>query len=186
MKKLFTYNIEKLSYEPITTVGYMPYVGALALAFGLGWMSSTNTIFNRIIHNNTTIVTTIPFSEDALIEQLNKCNVKYPHIVLAQAKLESNNFTSKVFKENNNMFGMRKARRRITSSQSEKNTYAYYRDWVDCVYDYAMYQSEVMCSVSNEDGYFAKLGEKYAEDPLYVTKLKGMIKQKKLKTIFED
>ena len=186
MKKLFVYNTEKLSYEPIKPVGYAPYVGAALLAFGLGWVSSTSNTFNKIIHNNTTIVTTIPFSENALVEQLNKCNVKYPHIVLAQAKLESNNFTSQVFKQNNNLFGMRKARRRITSSQSEKNTYAYYRDWVDCVYDYAMYQSEVMCSVSNEDEYFIKLGERYAEDPMYVSKLKGMIKTNKLKSIFED
>jgi flagellum-specific peptidoglycan hydrolase FlgJ len=132
------------------------------------------------------MVHTEKFSEGALVELLMDCNVKYPYIVLAQAKLESGNFTSKIFKQNNNMFGMRKARRRITSSQSEKNTYAYYRDWVDCVYDYAMYQSNVMCDVTSENQYFDKLSARYAEDSTYVSKLKDIIDREKLKTIFEE
>jgi hypothetical protein len=84
------------------------------------------------------------------------------------------------------MFGMRKARQRITAAQSEKDTYAYYRDWIDCVYDYAMYQGSVMCNVSNEADYFAKLGERYAEDSLYVPKLKQIIKKENLKSVFEE
>ena len=114
------------------------------------------------------------------------CNIKYPHIVLAQAKQESGHFTSRIFKQNHNMFGMRKARQRITSAQDEKNTYAFYRDWMDCVYDMGMYQSSVMCNVSNENEYFAKLGARYAEDPMYITRLKNIIEKEKLKTIFEE
>ena len=162
----------------------------LRIIDALSGVSSSNIIINKIIHINqvdTTIVTqSKPFSEEALIELLKDCNMKYPHIVLAQAKVESGNFKSKLFKQNHNMFGMRKARQRITTAQSEKNTYSFYRDWMDCVYDYAMYQSTVMCTISNEDEYFARLGERYAEDPAYVNKLKEIIKNEKLKTIFED
>ena len=81
---------------------------------------------------------------------------------------------------------MRKAHHRITSAQSEQNTYAYYRDWVDCVYDYAMYQSEVMCNITSEEQYFNKLGAKYAQDSSYVHTLKNAISSGNLKSIFEE
>ncbi len=187
---LFYFDKNKLTYEKVPFKTYIKWVGAAGVIFTLGWVSSKNETINKIIHINqidtTIIAQSKPFSEDALIELLKDCNMKYPHIVLAQAKVESGNFKSKVFKQNHNMFGMRKARQRITSAQSEKNTYAYYRDWMDCVYDYAMYQSAVMCVASNEEEYFARLGERYAEDPNYVAVLKQVIKTKKLKNIFEE
>jgi hypothetical protein len=187
--KLFYFNKEKLVYVPVKfRTPIIGFLTLIVLVFGLGYASSNKAI-SRIIHRKTTDTITIPsvpFSEKALIKLLESCNVKYPHIVLAQAKLESGNFTSKVFKQNNNMFGMRKARQRVTSAQGEKNTYASYRDWVDCVYDYAMYQSSVMCNVSNESEYFRKLGERYAEDSLYVSRLQRIIETEKLKNIFEN
>jgi hypothetical protein len=189
MKKLFYYNKEKLVYESVHPKTYLKYAGVLIVAFGLGWVTSTNKIVNRIISKHqvdTLVFHTTPFSEDALVTLLKECNMKYPHIVLAQARLESNNFKSAAFKRNNNMFGMKRAYQRITTAQNKKDTYAVYRDWVDCVYDYAMYQSSVMCNVSNEGEYFAKLGERYAEDPLYVLKLKKMIEEQKLRVMFED
>jgi len=187
MRKLFYFNKEKCTFETIKPKGYLPGLGALLIAFGLGWASNTKVV-TRIFYgkNDTIVVHSTEFSEQALIEMLMDCNVKYPHIVLAQAKLESGHFTSKIFKQNHNMFGMRKAHQRITSAQDEKDTYAFYRDWMDCVYDYAMYQSSVMCSVSNENEYFAKLSTRYAEDPMYVTRLKAIIEKEKLKTIFEE
>ena len=188
MKTLFKYNEKKLSYEKVGPKTYYAGAGMLVATFGLGWMLSTNTTIDRIIHRvtDTVEISATHFSENALIRLLKENNIKYPHIVLAQAKLESNNFTSKIFKQNNNMFGMRRAHQRITTAQDERNTYALYRDWIDGVHDMGMYQSTVMCSVSSEEGYFNKLGERYAEDSLYVTKLKSIIKNEKLKNLFED
>ena len=37
------------------------------------------------------------FSEEKLIEKIHRLNFKFPHIVLAQAKLESGNFKSAIF-----------------------------------------------------------------------------------------
>jgi len=188
MKKLYYFNKEQFRYEPLKTKGYILGLGILiVLTFSLGFVSNTK-IVNRIFHGRVDTVTvhSEKFSEQALIELLMDCNIKYPYIVLAQAKLESGNFTSKVFKQNNNMFGMRKARRRITSALCEKNTYACYRDWIDCVFDYCMYQSNVMCNITSENEYFAKLGERYAEDSTYVSKLKNIIDKENLKVIFEE
>lgn len=191
MNNLFSFNNKTLTYEKIKSKSYIKIgtyiVGGFIFLFILGWLSGTNNYiikrFNKteIVESNKT-----PFSEENLIKMFKDCNIKYPYIVLAQAKLESGNFTSKLFRENNNMFGMRKARQRITTAQTEKGNYAYYRDWLDCVYDYAMYQSSVMCTVNNETEYFSKLGERYAEDSTYVSKLKNIIKKEKLKSIFED
>ena len=84
------------------------------------------------------------------------------------------------------MFGMRKARQRVTTAQGEKNEYAYYRDWIDCVYDYAMWSACVTSGLSTEIEYFNKLSERYAEDSSYVLKLKDIINKEKLKNLFED
>lgn len=164
---------------------YLYIICFSALIFAIGWATNTR-IVEKIITIEDPPEPRIPFSEDALINLIEECHIKYPYIVLAQARLESGHFTSKVFKENHNMFGMRKANQRITSAKGEKNTYAYYRDWMDCVYDYAMYQSSVMCSVSNENEYLNRLGAKYAEDPEYVVKLKRIIQDEKIKSMFED
>lgn len=180
---LYYYDKKTLKFEKIKLEFYLILVLLLICIYAIGWQPSTN-----MFTNSTDCSSEKPqrFSEDALIELLKDCNVKYPHIVLAQAKLESGHFTSTIFKQNNNMFGMRKARQRITTAQTEKSTYAYYRDWKDCVYDYCMYQSSVMCSVSNENEYFAKLGARYAEDSMYVFRLKSLIRSEKLKDIFEE
>lgn len=63
-----------------------------------------------------------------------------PYIV-AQAKLESGNFTSRVFKLNNNYFGMKMPKVRPTTASSpgllspEGNNYAYYNSESDSVAD---------------------------------------------------
>lgn len=187
MKKLCFFNKEKCTYEPVKPKEYLIGLGTLALVFGLGWASNTKVISKIFYGKNDTIqIPTIKFSEQALIETLMDCNIKYPHIVLAQAKLESGNFTSKVFKQNHNMFGMKKAKRRITSSQEGNNSYAFYRDWVDCVYDYGMWSQNMLCNVSSESEYFNKLQERYAEDSMYVSKLKTIIEKEKLKALFEE
>ena len=190
MRALFYFNKTKLTFEKVKAKTYLYILGILLLVFLLGRFSNTATFTSvvRIITHkpDTLIIHGQPFSENALIELLKDCNLKYPYIVLAQAKLESSRFSSKIFRQNHNMFGMRKARQRITAAQSEKDTYAFYRDWIDCVYDYGLWQSNIICNVSNEDEYFAKLSERYAEDPMYVLKLKKLIKDEKLKSIFEE
>jgi len=179
---LYYYNKTQLRFEKVKFRVYLLATLLLMLIFLLNWKPKLYSDL-ELEH----ISTKNPyFTENALIKLLKDCNVKYPHIVLAQAKLESAGFTSEVFKNNNNMFGMRKAYQRITTAQSEKMTYAYYKDWRESVFDYAMYQSEAMGSVSNENEYYAKLGSRYAEDPQYIFKLQNLVKREKLKDIFRD
>jgi len=188
--KLFKYNTETLTFDKvrIKPKTYLITAAVVGGIYWLGWVSNIQ-IVDRIIHRKSTDTVLVhgqPFSEEALIELLKDCNMKYPHIVLAQAKVESGHYKSRIFKQNNNLFGMRRARIRVTTAQGDKDTFAYYRDWMDCVYDYAMYQTSVMCNVSSEEQYLQKLGEKYAQDTIYIPALKAIIEREKLKNKFEE
>jgi hypothetical protein len=124
------------------------------------------------------------FSEDKLIERLKELNVKFPYIAFAQAKLETGNFTSKIFRENNNLFGMREAKQRITTAQGTEHNHAYYHSWYESVLDYSFYQCRYLSGINTEEQYFQYLGQSYAENPNYVSILKDMIVKENLKARF--
>lgn len=124
------------------------------------------------------------FSEAKLIEKLKELNIKFPHIVLAQSKLETGNFTSKVFRENNNCFGMREAKQRITTAKGTENNHAYYHTWYESVLDYSFYQCKYLSNLTTEEQYFQYLSQSYAENPNYVSILKDMISKENLKSRF--
>lgn len=124
------------------------------------------------------------FSEEKLITKIKELNIKFPHIVLAQAKLETGNFTSKVFKENNNLFGMKESSIRITTSKGTENNHAYYNNWYESVLDYSFYQCRYLSNIQTEEQYLQYLGQSYAENPKYVDTLINMIKKENLKKYF--
>lgn len=126
----------------------------------------------------------LEFSEEKLIELLKELNVKYPHIVLAQAKLETGHFKSKIFNENNNLFGMKEAKVRIHTAKGTKNEHAYYENWVESVYDYAFYQSTYHSDKKNERQYYKALDKSYAESKNYSETLQKIIDRENLYEVF--
>jgi flagellum-specific peptidoglycan hydrolase FlgJ len=117
--------------------------------------------------------------QEQIEETIYKMNFKYPHIVLAQAKLESSNFNSTIFKENNNLFGMKQARTRPTTATGTSRSHATYGTWKDSIVDYALYSSTYL-SGKTENEYYAYLGRNYAQDPEYVTKLRQIVEKENL------
>lgn len=115
------------------------------------------------------------FSPEKLKAYILELNIKFPHIVYAQAKLETGEFKSKIFKENNNLFGLKQAKRRPTTNKGEENGHAYYDNWKESVVDYGFYSARFLCEIKTEDEYFQYLSQNYAEDPNYVVKLKQII-----------
>lgn len=122
-----------------------------------------------------------PFSVYNLQKHMKDLGIKFRRVVLAQAFLESGYFTSAIFLENNNMFGMKCARRRMTTHQGERRGHAYFATWQDCVMDYAYFQNTYAYHIDTEEEYFEYLSDNYAEDPSYVYKLKDIIRQNNLK-----
>ena len=125
------------------------------------------------------------FTEEKFINKIKQLNLNYPHIVYAQAMLESGNFTSKIFKENNNMFGMKQVRVRINLAKSTQYNHAYFETWEDCLLDFAFHRATYFSKLKTEQDYYNYLGKYYAEDPSYIGKLKSMVNKHKLKDKFK-
>jgi len=124
------------------------------------------------------------FSQDKLVEMLKDLNVRFPHIVLAQARLETGGYRSRIFRENNNLFGMKQATVRVNTALGTQHNHAYYDTWRESVYDYAFYQTRYLSGAKTEGEYFYVLGQSYAEDPTYVTKLQNEIQKGNLRSLF--
>ena len=124
-------------------------------------------------------VKTTDFTEEKLIEYVKELNIKFPHIVLAQARLESGNFKSNIFKENNNLFGMKEAKQRISTNKGTNLGHAKYESWKECVLDYALYQATYLSKFKTEKQYYSYLADNYAANGRYVKLLKDIAKEYK-------
>ena len=134
----------------------------LSLNFG----SVPQSNFN---HSNMECVDTSFLSQELndsiLYLALLHYEIKEPKIVLAQAKLESGNYTSSLFKENNNFLGL---------YNSRKRQYFKFDHWSDCILAY-----KNMIEYKHRDGedyyhFLKRIG--YAEDPHYFEKVRKIEK----------
>ena len=82
----------------------------------------------------------------------------HPEIVLAQARLETGNFTSRKCKVQRNILGIKHGGR-----------YATYKRWQDCVTDY---KRRISSRYKGGDYYAFLKRIGYAKDPRYIQKLK--------------
>lgn len=115
------------------------------------------------------IVQEISF-EDSVYNYILELNIQHPEVVLRQARIESGNFKSRVFLENNNMFGMKIPNKRPNMVSGSNRGYAVYNNWQESVIDYALYQVYSGKNLSKED-YIKMLNNSYAEDTEYLNKL---------------
>ena len=102
-------------------------------------------------------------TDQQVLKELKKYNVKHPHIVLAQAKLETGNYTSTLCKEHGNLFGLKKGKS-YAKFKNWKESVKAYRDWVQYKYEGGDYYV-----------FLRKIG--YASDPKYITKVKEIVKK---------
>ena len=79
---------------------------------------------------------------------------------------------------------MKEATKRVNLSLGTQNNHAFYNSWLDSVLDYGFYYSVYLSKLTNEVDFFDFLGEFYAEDTNYVAKLKEVIKNENLKSLF--
>ena len=112
------------------------------------------------------------FSPEKFKEYLLELNVRFPHIVYAQAKMESAHFSSPVYKNNHNLFGMKEAKTRPTTAIGTEMGHALYRNWRDSALDYALYQAAFLRNATTEEEYYKYLSASYAEKSYYVAEVK--------------
>ena len=108
--------------------------------------------------------------EDSVYNYILELNIQHPDIVFRQARIESGNFKSQVFLENNNMFGMKMPSKRPNMASGSNRGYAVYNSWQESVIDYALYQVYSGKNLTKED-YVKMLNNSYAEDVNYLNKL---------------
>lgn len=144
--------------------------------------------FNRLSEGEKAIVIkkADQFSQDKLVQMLKDLNVRHPHIVIAQSMIETGHWKSGIFLENNNLFGMKEAKQRITTAEGTNRNHAMYTNWRESVYDYAFYQCRYLSSLRTESEYFQYLSASYAEDPNYVAAVRQAIEKYKLRELFQQ
>ena len=179
---LYKYDKTTLNYKKVTGMWLIGAVCVLLMSIAVTTMFTLNRLNDvRFISEETKAIILREadkqneFSREKLKAYVLELNIKYPHIVMAQAELETGGFKSAIFKENHNLFGMKVATKRPTTNKGEENGHAYYENWRESVVDYAFYSAQYLSNIKSEAEYLEYLKQSYAEDPNYVAKLINII-----------
>lgn len=103
-------------------------------------------------------------TKEQVRDYIYRIGVPHPEIVYAQARLETGNFKSRLYKQHNNLFGIK-----------HKGKYARYGHWKESVRDYKRSISKRY----QKGCYYAflrKIG--YASDPQYTAKVRAITNQR--------
>lgn len=177
--KLYTFDKNSIYFKEVSKWNILQFIIGVVLITHIVSMVINPSIQSSIekipiaISNNKS-----SFSEEKLKEMIVELNLKHPDVIYAQAILESGNFKSSIFKNNNNLFGMKEAKQRPTTALGTQLNHAYYNNWRDCVLDYAIWQSSYARRLTKEQ-YLDLLNDMYAEDNSYKIKLIKLIELQK-------
>jgi len=184
MLGIYRNNSKTLKSEDITFKVILSFFGFALVGTFIGSLFITKRVDNiKYITEETKQIiireqlTENEFTPEKLREYILELNIRFPHIVYAQAQLETGNFTSHIFKVNSNLFGMKEAKRRPTTNKGTENGHAFFNHWKESVVDYAFYQAAYLNDIRSEKEYWQYLGQNYAEDPNYISKLKKIIEK---------
>lgn len=122
----------------------------------------TDTITDNKVKVDSNKVT---LNDKSLLQEIQAKGIAHPKIVLAQAKLETGNYTSKVCITHNNLFGLRKPDGSYYKFKHWKESVKAYRDFVQYKYR----------PPNNYYQFLADIG--YAEDKAYIEKVKEIVNQ---------
>lgn len=129
----------------------------------------TTVVYKEINRPNQTIIladTIEPYSslmDSNVYREIVSNNIYHPDIVLAQAKLETGNYKSKVCTIYNNLFGLRKPDGSYYKFNSWQESVKAYKDWVQNKYTPPNDYYDFLDSI------------RYAEDDSYINKLRDMV-----------
>ena len=111
---------------------------------------------------------------------IKQLGIKHPDVVFAQFLLESNNLSSKLVTSNNNLMGMRLAKKRETTAIESKSGYASYASWYSCVADYLFYQINITKNKNlTKNQYINLIGRLYSQTSDYKSRIVRVLKENK-------
>lgn len=125
-------------------------------------LTSDTIVIKDTVRDTVFIKTSVPpISKQSVLEELIKQSVPHADIVLAQSILETGNYTSRLCKNYNNIFGLKKG-----------NSYRRYNNYVECIADY----KRLISSRYKGGDYYEFLNRiHYAENGSYTKILKDMV-----------
>ena len=99
-------------------------------------------------------------------------NAWYPEILLKQAKIESGNYSSNIYLNTNNLYGMKKVgKRQTTQLNNTYKGYGCYNNWCLSVLDRMLWDMSMFNNVKPSKEEYLKTMSIYAEDSNYIKKL---------------
>lgn len=158
-----TLEMKKISHTKFSTLiatFLAVFLITLRIGYELGYDVGKKTQINEkdvvLIFND---LENTSFTPKKFYKYLKKINIKFPEIVFAQSMKECG-FKSSLFKNNNNLFGMRGASKRPNLQNGVNDGYGYYDNWKLSVVDYALYQVTIgVTKLKTEDQYLEFIKE---------------------------
>lgn len=143
--------------------------------------------YNISLDKNVKYTSTLnTFNKNKLANMINRLNIEYPHIVMAQSIVETGHFESTIFHKNNNLFGMKFPNNRLTTASGVNLGHAYYTNWQQSVYDYAIFQSRYLYKLDTENQYLNYLDKNYAMKEDYDEIIKRVVNRYNLRKQFNN
>lgn len=185
---LYKFDEQSLAYRRINKPAYLlKYIGiTLGICLTVGIFSSMQYIEKtkvKLIKSEAVInlITNETFSKEKFFEEVDRSNFKFPEIIKAQALIESQHFTSPVWKENNNALGMRLPNSRFTVATGTNLGHATYKTWKDCIKDRLIYEALYLNDLTKAQ-YYKYLDKVYARAGAtkYSDLVKKLIEQRNL------
>jgi len=181
--ELYKYDKDSLSFKKVsyvkwlkvwtlTTAAFMLY--GIARPARVDVVEKLTPVERYIVINEAT-----KFTEEKFVEEIKRLNFNFPHIVYAQSYVETGAWTSRIYRENNNLFGMKEAQIRAHLAVGTQHKHAYYNNWKESLYDYALYYSEYLSDIKDEDQYIDYVNARYAEHPEYDKMIKSILPKAK-------
>lgn len=100
-------------------------------------------------------------------------NAWYPDILLKQAKIESGNYSSNIYLNTNNLYGMKKVgKRQTTQLNNTYKGYGCYNNWCLSVLDRMLWDMFMFNNTKPSKEEYLKAMSIYAEDNNYTKKIK--------------
>ena len=178
----YYFDKKSLNFKKLNGWFIIVMVSLCSISFSVGWIISSKNEIKKLKEYDAQeemilIKNGDKFSEEKLILFLKELNVKFPEIIYAQARLESNSFQSSVFIENTNMFGMRESNFRPNLQIGLQNTYGVYHSWRQCVEDYVMFYCCYLRELKTKEQYYDYIEKHYSETPGYSERVRNIEKE---------
>lgn len=111
----------------------------------------------KVIHDTLRDIT---LNDSGIMKELISQGCVLPGVALAQFKIESSHFKSKITKENKNIAGIKTSKSKYVIGM--KNDHCVYKSYKDCIKDYILIQNR----------YLTNIDKRYASSENYVNLIK--------------